>query len=898
MTRHLVSEIRVLVFAAIPLVAVITFLSPAFAAQPLFLPASIYDAAGGGGAWAVSVADLNGDGKADMLVTTGNSVDVLLGNGDGTFKPAVIYPMINGALGLTVADMNGDGKPDIIVASYGGGSNGDGSVEVLLGNGDGTFQSALIYDSGGPFTYSVAVADFNKDGKLDVVVTDCSPSTGSACGLVGILLGNGDGTFKPVVVYNSGGVGAWMVTVSDLNGDSLPDLVVANLCDDANCSGNGVVSVLLGNGDGTFKLPVSYDSAGRTLDVVVADINGDGKADIAVLNACDGTGCSRPSVGVLRGNGDGTFAAVKTYGVGEKFVGSLALADIDGDGALDAVVSDCATGTDICESNGLVSVLLGNGDGTFRAPVVYGAGGLDQSQSPSAIALADLNNDGRPDIVVANCAAVGGLCETSVGVVGVLINIANASPSETTLTSSPNPSNLGQTVTFTAAVRSTSGTPTGSVNFYDGSNLLGSAALAGGSASLASASLGAGSHSITATYQGSITFAPSTSAALNQVVNGTNGTTTTTLTSSKNPSVYQTPVTFTAVVTASSGTPTGTVTFYDGSAALGNGTLSGGTASLTTSSLVRGPHSITASYLGAGNFAPSVSTVLNQVVNLGGLFNTQTKLNHPGPSFVGQPVTFIATVTSKGGAIPDGDTVTFSDESLGNLGTGITHSGVASFTTSTLSPRSHIIGALYNGDANFNTSFTKITQVVNKYPTTTVLKSSLNPATYGLSVTFTATVTSSGPTPTGTVRFTGIGSATLVGGVATFTKPQLRAGNYAVTADYVGDADSATSKSAVLQEVVNPASTTTTLTSSANPSSSGQSVTFTATVTSSTGIDPFGKVTFTAGATTLGSVALKDNVASISTSTLPTGSTKITATYGGAAGFTGSAVSLTQVVKQ
>jgi hypothetical protein len=142
-----------------------------------------------------------------------------------------------------------------------------------------------------------------------------------------------------------------------------------------------------------------------------------------------------------------------------------------------------------------------------------------------------------------------------------------------------------------------------------------------------------------------------------------------------------------------------------------------------------------------------------------------------------------------------------------------------------------------------------------------------------------------------------MGSATLSGGVATLTKTWLNAGTYAITAKYEGDSSNAPSTSSVLDQMVNPASTTTAITSSANPSSSGQTVTFTATVTSSTGAHATGTVTFTAGAATLGTVALNGSVASISTDALPVGSTLITATYNGAADFTGSSASLTQTVQ-
>ena len=183
---------------------------------------------------------------------------------------------------------------------------------------------------------------------------------------------------------------------------------------------------------------------------------------------------------------------------------------------------------------------------------------------------------------------------------------------------------------------------------------------------------------------------------------------------------------------------------------------------------------------------------------------TTTKVTTSGsPSFVGQAVTFTATVASTGGAIPDGETVTFYDGTTA-IGTGPTASGVATFTTSSLVAKKHTIKATYAGDTKFATSSGTVTQVVNKYPTTTKLVSSLNPADFGQAVKYTATVTSTGPnTPTGSVNF-GVGTVVLSGGSATLTKT-LAPGTHAITAKYLGDSNSAPSASSVLSEVVEAA---------------------------------------------------------------------------------------------
>ena len=261
------------------------------------------------------------------------------------------------------------------------------------------FAAAVVYGSGGFNTASVAVADLNGDGKLDLVVANgyvtlsggyCFPADGA----VGVLLGNGDGTFQTVRTYDSGGYLALSVAVGDVNGDGKPDLVVANQCVSASNCNNGTVGVLLGNGDGTFQAPVSYDSGGAAAEsVTVADVNGDGKSDLLVANICPSLNCESTTagvVGVLLGNGDGTFQSVVTYSSGGLYAISLAVADVNGDGKPDIVVANF-------DGNN-VSVLLGNGDGTFQKALTYGPGGY----LALSVAVGDVNRDGKADLVVAN----------------------------------------------------------------------------------------------------------------------------------------------------------------------------------------------------------------------------------------------------------------------------------------------------------------------------------------------------------------------------------------------------------------------------------------------------------------------------------------------------------------
>jgi hypothetical protein len=385
---------------------------------------------GENGANAVAIADVNNDGKPDLVVTNwcpysscttpGPNVGVLLGNGDGTFQTAVVYA--SGGLfadAIAIADVNGDGKPDLIVANCGSSSqnncvstSGSGDVSVLLGNGDGTFQTALLYSLGASGATSVAVADVNGDGRPDLIVATGS----STAGLVGVLLGNGNGTFQTEVTYSSGGLSPLAVAAANL-GNGHIDVVVANQCA-ADCSSSNV-GVLVGNGEGTFQTVVTYGSGGLFPDsVAIADVNRDGKPDVMVANSSTSLDVDNGNVGVLLGNGDGTLQTAVAYGSGAFGAASVAVADVNGDGKLDLVVANCSGTASSCIGTvpGDVGVLLGNGNGTFQTAVSYGSG----ANTPFGVAVADVNGDGRPDIVAANCSSSN--CGQGTGYAGVLLN--------------------------------------------------------------------------------------------------------------------------------------------------------------------------------------------------------------------------------------------------------------------------------------------------------------------------------------------------------------------------------------------------------------------------------------------------------------------------------------------
>jgi len=476
--------------------------------ETLFAPAVVYGS-GGYQATSVAVADVNGDGKPDLLVVnqcanincTFGAVGVLLGNGDGTFQTVVAYGSGGwDAWELAAVDVNGDGKLDLLVANECGDIQcaTEGTVGVLLGNGDGTFQTAVPYDSGGYGARWAAVADVNGDGKPDLLVANlCADQNCDTYAPVGVLLGNGDGTFQTAVTYHSGGNFALSVVVADVNGDGNPDLVVGM----DNFANYGTAGVLLGNGDGTFQTAVTYGEGGR--DISVADVNEDGKLDLLV---------GSNDVAVMLGNGDGTFQPVVSYSSGGLQSGAVAVADVNEDGKLDLVLAnECTTGN--CNGgHGAAGVLLGNGDGTFRAVMNYDSGDYDSL----AVAVGDVNGDGKPDVVMTNVCNSESCNTGGYSNLGVLLNISTT----TLLLSSSNPSSFGQGVTFTASVNGhLTQVPTGTVSFFNGTTNLGSSPLDGsGVATLSISTLAAGTSSITAVYNGTAEFGSSTSPVLSQVV--------------------------------------------------------------------------------------------------------------------------------------------------------------------------------------------------------------------------------------------------------------------------------------------------------------------------------------------------------------------------------------------
>lgn len=364
----------------------------------------------------VGFGDFNRDGKTDMAIVdaANGSVTIYLNNGDGTFKESANYSTGGTGSAIAIGDLNGDGKPDLVVGLNSNCGNNVG-FGVLLGNGDGTFKPAVIYSnstSGGCIS-TLALVDVNGDGKLDVVANSGNSSTN---GSFWVSLGNGDGTFQqgipmstPALCPGGSGQGAYLMLATDLNGDGKPDLV--GVCDGS--LHQTYISVLLGNGNGTFGAATEFQTGTTPVSVAAGDFNKDGKIDLAVAD-----NYPTPEISILLGNGDGTFQSAVNYSVfsspfWQNYIGqgyfnqhapepdTIVAADFNGDGKIDLLVGDNSAWTYFCNSgcgssvsadNG-VQLFLGNGDGTFQAEESFLAG-----QQTSYLAVADLNGDGAADV--------------------------------------------------------------------------------------------------------------------------------------------------------------------------------------------------------------------------------------------------------------------------------------------------------------------------------------------------------------------------------------------------------------------------------------------------------------------------------------------------------------------
>lgn len=529
--------------------------------------------ASGGYTYGITVIDMNGDEKPDLVVANqeGTSYSVFLNQGSGKFGTAMNYMVPQGyARGFIAGDLAGNGRPDLTVSSYGG-------VYVFVNAGGGQLRAPQALELDAFPNQAFWAVDVNRDGIPDLEVSVVPPGgCNDPQGSHGEVLESRNG----VPFANAVPVGGldYIAGGGDFNGDGWPDLLtggyedvqvlfnntkgafqtlipvvdIANeyqiAVEDFNRDGyadiaavlyGGGLQILIGEGYAGFREGMNYSTAPTPTDVFARDVNGDGKIDLIILFEFDN------ALQVRLGNSDGTFQAAQTYNLSGS-PQSLTFADFNNDGKLDIAVGDLG---------GQVQVLLNNGNGTFKSPVNYAGGGVNVTavaaidltgngiadllvadghdnkiflltgngtgtlsapkeyyaggSEPTGLAVADYNLDGAPDVVVSDTPTQGFMVLYNTGGTRVTLTSLNKTPT------------AGQTVTFTATIAASvpgSGTPTGTVTFKNGSATLGTTTLGGGKATFHTASLSKGTHSITARYNGSTNFNPHASAAVTETV--------------------------------------------------------------------------------------------------------------------------------------------------------------------------------------------------------------------------------------------------------------------------------------------------------------------------------------------------------------------------------------------
>lgn len=347
------------------------FCSVALSAQsaPLFETRGIFTAESDNSPYSIAVGDFNHDGKLDLAVASGccsaGGVSILIGRGDGTFEPSVYYPAGKQPFSIVAGDFNQDGNLDLAVAN-----SLSNYVSILLGNGDGSFRPGPQNPPLSVPAIFVTVGDLNGDGIPDLVTMGSN--------VISVLLGNGDGSFQDAVVTQPP-FAVQAIGVGDFNGDGKLDLATAGTFGASNS-----VNILLGNGDGTFSYGASYQGETQPAAIAVSDFNNDRKLDLAIAYLFGG-------IGVFIGNGDGTFQQAANYRVSIPLW--VTAADLNGDHNVDLVVANDQQ----LFGPGGATVLLGNGDGTFRANGFYPC-----DVETSYATVGDFNGDGKPDLVVAD----------------------------------------------------------------------------------------------------------------------------------------------------------------------------------------------------------------------------------------------------------------------------------------------------------------------------------------------------------------------------------------------------------------------------------------------------------------------------------------------------------------
>ncbi len=581
-----------------------TFLNPA--ALPTLTP--------GVRVLSLTASDLNHDGFPDLIATTRNypypapTINVYLNDGKGTFAAPIPYLPAYFATQIAVGDVDLDGNPDLVVPA-------DGGVSLLLGKGDGTFRAdSLLQTAIGGGT--VRIADLNSDGFPDLVITGGIDTAAPTIILkrVSVLLGNGDGTFNSLPDFQPRTPLSDLV-VGDFNQDGIPDLAISSQTAQS-------VSIFYGNGDGTFGTPTVYPAgAGATL--AIADVNHDGILDLIAGNS---TGIS-----VFPGNVNGTLGQAITSQGGAGSSGSMSIADVDGDGHADVI--------------SVMGVSFGNGDGTFRDTVRYSFTGF--SFGGYITTVADLNGDGIPDLALTTTRfdQADGIAVDN-GALAPLLE----------LTVSANPATVGQqlNVTVTSNRADATGTLTIFNEPFSGTTTSGTTALVNGSGTYQT-ELPRGSNILWATYSGDSKYSATLTPQITVQANQTGPSVI--LTASPNPALVGQPITLSATFSQSINSNY-QIEFLDGATPLGYETVYGTTTTLTTT-LAPGSHLLRVEvppYLGL--ITPPAAPVAEQVnVASGGQFDTGPSFNGQSPGamtagdFNGDGLTDLAIANTAGHAI-------------------------------------------------------------------------------------------------------------------------------------------------------------------------------------------------------------------------------------------------------
>ncbi len=672
----------------------------------------------------IATGDFNGDGKTDLLLTGSSSLGtVLFGNGNGTFgAPAMLSTPSNPGIGVVaLGDFNHDGTTDIASLDY-------EELDVLLGQKNETFTVKpssyfFLASSNGS-----AAADFNGDGKLDLVVTQDEANT------LQILIGNGDGTFQLGRQLAAASL-PQAIVVGDFDGDGKVDI--------AACFGfQNLLQIFYGNGDGTFQGAVNIPLQRGYTQMAVADMDGDGKPDLIFS---DGS-----VISIIPNTGNRTFGPEEHFLAG--VIAGFAVKDVSGDGLPDIVVANGNSGNG--SSPTTVTVLINQGSAPTISgqltvtpePASYGqpftislaiaaeGAGVPAPTGSVAISIddtpiatipvtglnlsyADANHPSLPTGAHTIVATYSGDAHFLAGTFTLPLHIVpNIYPTTTTLVGTPTTVLAGQTVRFAAAVSSPDANVNypngivGTVVFRDGTTNLGASTLnSGGVAIFDTALLSMGMHGVTASYLGYTavgqqtgSFAPSSSTDLSVTVNA--NPTSTNLTALSSSTQTGSIVSLTAIVTSSKGTPEGAVTFFDGTLPLSAQPLDGtGTAVSNVTFASAGTHTLTASYQANGNFGASTSSPFSVTVSSAAQANrSSTLLTATQSSQLVDGITLMATVTSQRSA-PTGNIV-FMDGAARLGEASLNSRGVATYSTQLTAPGLHYLRALFSGNSQLGPS--------------------------------------------------------------------------------------------------------------------------------------------------------------------------------------------------